>query len=77
MFPTSVSDDINAESILKVASCNSAEMLQEIQDERPDFAVVFGTGKLSVDQISDGMINVHPGIAQKKCHFHSLGQACP
>ena len=76
MFPTSVSDDINAEPILKVASCNSAEMLQEIQDERPDFAVVFGTGKLSVDEIPDGMINVHPKIA-KKGHFRSLGQACP
>jgi methionyl-tRNA formyltransferase len=49
-------------------SLNSPSAIQELNDFRADVAVVFGTGKLSVDVIRtcpNGMVNLHGGDPEK------------
>jgi hypothetical protein len=53
---------------LEVGSVNSLEAAEKIRRLKPDFGVVFGTGKISKDVIQmfpDGLINVHRGIAEE------------
>jgi methionyl-tRNA formyltransferase len=54
--------------ISTVKSVNSQESIKIIKKIKPDFGIVFGTGKISEDVIKlfkDGLINVHRGIAEK------------
>lgn len=54
-------------AVHEVTSVNSIPAVKLIQDLRPDFGVVFGTGYIHpsiIELFSDGLINVHRGIAQ-------------
>lgn len=67
-FFKTISNSLPQKNIKNVESVNNENSIKFLNDLKPDFGVVFGTGKISEEVISlfkDGLINVHRGIAEK------------